>query len=119
MKKLLLCFWFQTHAGLIEELFVNRIAAHLERQLKGFSKHVLVKLERKKWGLLDVKEQIFLIVLPPLPETETLKHLKRMLNTGVMVSIHLQEFSQSNSAGDNVNNISFKSCKHELFAAQV
>lgn len=45
------------------------------------------------------------------------KHFKRILNTGVIISIQLQAFTQSNSAGHNVNNTSFKSCKHELFAA--
>lgn len=37
-----------------------------------------------------VRSKFSLLFGLPSPETETLKHLKRILNTGVMVSIHLQ-----------------------------
>lgn len=45
-----------------------------------------------------------------------LKHVQRVLDTGVIISIKFQGFTQFSTAGDNVNNIPFKTSEHELFA---
>lgn len=69
--------------------------------------------------MLDKEASFYLIVLSPLISIQMLRHLKRTLNTGVIISIKFQGFTQSISASDNVNNIPFKSSKHELCATQV